>query len=565
MSNMLVSLLVKVRQDGIGALKAVRDQLTSLNAEKIGQGLGEMMAFGFRQGKVEAEALKEAVAETRKEGKELVETLVHGTLGAAAAIYAFKTKFLDVAVEAEKARTRLKAIEESPGRAEAAMAVTEAFRAHTATTLADVRQSWIELRTHGMAPTNYTLTAIADTAEATGRKMAEVAREVGDAVEGGRYHTIREYGIEAKEVGSQLVLQYRYLGKVIREAVPKDNKLLVENKLLEILSKRFGGAAAEASKGWEGMLLEMHESWNRFALDVMEKGGVFKVLKEQLDRFIGGKDAEEQARNAEGLARGFTAVIVTVGDLVAWLRRATAATNEFLQPIGGLKTVLVDVVAAFYGFRILRFVWSALQMIGPAIGLVVSAASFLIPAIVSLTGVVYALGVALMTTPVGWIVMGIAAVIAAAWLLYNNWDTVVSFLGTLWDGLVADFTDTWDGIKAASAHNVDEFIKVWEGVKSFFVGLWSFIRTGWDNSIGLIVAGIDKVRGLLPDFGGGSKGASGGAIGGAVAAAGGKTQVDGKLQLEVTVRGAEGARITGSGSSGPIDIDPTLGLAGGLL
>src|SRR5689334_19616831 len=115
MSNMVVSLLLKVRQDGIGALKAVRDQLGSLNAERIGQGLGEMMAFGFRQGKVEAEALKEAVKEAKTEGKELVHTLVHGTIGLAAGLYAFKTKFLDVAVEAEKARTRLRAIEESPG------------------------------------------------------------------------------------------------------------------------------------------------------------------------------------------------------------------------------------------------------------------------------------------------------------------------------------------------------------------------------------------------------------------------------------------------------------------
>src|SRR4051812_46181048 len=112
MSNMLVSMLIRVRQEGIGALKLVRDQVKGLSSEKIGEGLGEMLAFGFRQGAVEAHALRDAVVEAKKEGKELAHSLVHGALGIGAAVYAFKKGFLDIAVESEKARTRLKSIEE---------------------------------------------------------------------------------------------------------------------------------------------------------------------------------------------------------------------------------------------------------------------------------------------------------------------------------------------------------------------------------------------------------------------------------------------------------------------
>jgi hypothetical protein len=267
------------------------------------------------------------------------------------------------------------------------------------------------------------------------------------------------------------------------------------------------------------------------------------------------------------MARGLRAIIVDAGDLVVWLRGAARATNEFLQPIGGLKTAVLGAVGALYAFRTGMFVFSVLKMVGPAIGLVISGASGLVGVLGTLIGVVYSLGVALLTTPVGWIIMAIAAVIAAAWLLYDNWDDVVKFLGDLWDAMVAGFGAMWRGVQLIADKGVAGFLAAWEGVKSFFEGLWSFIKRGWDNSIGLIVAGIDKVRSLLPSFGTGGDGkalTSDDAVLSPAARAA-RTQVDGKLQLEVTVKGAEGARITGSGSSGPIDLDPSLGLAGGLL
>ncbi|WP_261840948.1 hypothetical protein [Aliamphritea ceti] len=51
-------------------------------------------------------------------------------------------------------------------------------------------------------------------------------------------------------------------------------------------------------------------------------------------------------------------------------------------------------------------------------------ASKLIIGVVALAGAVKALGFAIMMTPIGWIVAGIAAVVAAGVLLYKNWDTV---------------------------------------------------------------------------------------------------------------------------------------------
>ncbi|RAR53907.1 hypothetical protein C7401_12681 [Paraburkholderia unamae] len=48
-------------------------------------------------------------------------------------------------------------------------------------------------------------------------------------------------------------------------------------------------------------------------------------------------------------------------------------------------------------------------------------------------------GRALLTTPIGWITLGVAALAGAAYLLYNNWGTVTGFFGGLWQEVRAAF------------------------------------------------------------------------------------------------------------------------------
>lgn len=92
-----------------------------------------------------------------------------------------------------------------------------------------------------------------------------------------------------------------------------------------------------------------------------------------------------------------------------------------------------------------------------------------------------AMSLALLTTPVGWIITGITAVAGIAVLLYRNWDGVAAWFGSMWEGVKAFFTQSpgeiarqllsftpagmiyrhWSGISAW-------FGRMWEGVKTFF-------------------------------------------------------------------------------------------------
>ncbi|WP_173834971.1 hypothetical protein [Halomonas sp. HG01] len=57
-----------------------------------------------------------------------------------------------------------------------------------------------------------------------------------------------------------------------------------------------------------------------------------------------------------------------------------------------------------------------------------------------------ALSLAMLTTPVGWIITGIAAVAGAAYLIYRNWDGIAAWFGGLWDDITAWFDQGIGGI-----------------------------------------------------------------------------------------------------------------------
>ena len=53
------------------------------------------------------------------------------------------------------------------------------------------------------------------------------------------------------------------------------------------------------------------------------------------------------------------------------------------------------------------------------------------------TAAVVGFGAALMATPIGWIIAGIAAIVAIGLVLYRYWDTIAAFWGGAFDGLIA--------------------------------------------------------------------------------------------------------------------------------
>ena len=158
---------------------------------------------------------------------------------------------------------------------------------------------------------------------------------------------------------------------------------------------------------------------------------------------------------------------------------------------------------------------------------------------------IYSIGVALLTTPVGWILAAIAAIAGAVYLIWKNWDTVSGWIMSAW-GKVSAFLDTsigkimavfvfpligiplliikhwdaiwgwlqglWNQITAFLQNTVGQVLltfvtpfvgipqmiyKHWEGIKDFFSGLWDGIQAGFSTFIDGFLGAWDWLNGAV--------------------------------------------------------------------
>lgn len=98
------------------------------------------------------------------------------------------------------------------------------------------------------------------------------------------------------------------------------------------------------------------------------------------------------------------------------------------------------------------------------IGAMISGFTLVAPAVLLAAGAFKALGLALLTTPIGWIMLGITALAGAAFLLFKNWGKVKAF-----------FADIWGGIKQVFADGVAAVMKFLSPVLSAI----NFVRNGF--------------------------------------------------------------------------------------
>lgn len=158
------------------------------------------------------------------------------------------------------------------------------------------------------------------------------------------------------------------------------------------------------------------------------------------------------------------------GALDAWaaIKRIGDMASGFVAAVGGIGNTLLIVAGV---------------MAGPLIGALASAA-----------GAVWALGAALLATPLGWIMGAIALIAGAVYLIYKNWDAISAWFSGLWDGIKAIFTKAWGWFaETMSWHPLALIVKNWEPIKEYFTGLW-----GWISN--LFSEQIDKLTGWLKDL-----------------------------------------------------------------
>lgn len=255
--------------------------------------------------------------------------------------------------------------------------------------------------------------------------------------------------------------------------------------LVEVLGQNFGGLAEKMANTPAGRVQQLKNAWG----DMQEVIGVklYPIVTNFLTYLTGKIPAIQNL-----LTNVADAVVPVIGDAFSMMTSAADTIGPILlgviQNWKLVAAAILPVVAAIGTYKAMVGAVNILQNIcNMTLGLSaaeMSAMSFSELAAASakgihtaatgaLTAAQTALNAAFLASPIGWIVLGIAAVVAVVVLLWNKCDTFRNFIKTAFQNITAWAKNTWEGIKSS----LEPLIAA---IKSAFTQAWNVIKTIWD-------------------------------------------------------------------------------------
>lgn len=337
----------------------------------------------------------------------------------------------------ERFETILETLEGSQEGAKKSMSWVSDFAAKTPYELAEVMDAFVKLRAYGIDPTDGTLRTLGDTAAAMGKPVNDAVEALADAITG-ENERLKEFGIKAKKTGDRIVYEYSKNGQTMRRVVDASNRAMIQSTLAAIWNDRYGGAMDKLSRTWDGMMSNLSDQWERFKLLIMD-AGAFDWMRTRLADLLARIDAMAQSGELRRLAETFGARLVRA---LEWTWNAGMRTADaFRQIADALGPV----------FRAAGWVFDTFGVGNTVLALLVARFALLLPALWASVVALKALAVAFLATPFGWIVAGIAAVAAGAYLIYKNWDGIKAWWGDLtesisiyWLDMLEELTAFWE-------------------------------------------------------------------------------------------------------------------------
>lgn len=264
-------------------------------------------------------------------------------------------------------------------------------------------------------------------------------------------------------------------------------------------------------------------SWDAYAKEQEKAAGSTKkataTLKEQsaeMQKNV-GSSIEQLGGNWESLRNKSMksaqdingAAIQNTNRMLQWATDSNSATAQFIRGFIGLSPAIGTATTSVGMF--LRNAKTIAGTIGGAIGGVsnfIKTAKLVASVVEGWDGAkaalialsnqskiaavaVKILNSAFLTSPITWIVVGIAAVVAAFALFFTQtktgraiWASFVSWLKGLWQGLVQVATTVWNGLVAVFRTVFNLIKAIWQPIRTFFTVLWQGVlivtRTVWN-------------------------------------------------------------------------------------
>jgi hypothetical protein len=335
---------------------------------------------------------------------------------------------------------------------------------------------------------------VVDVATALKKTPGEVAAMMARAVATGQGRGLWELGID------KLLLISAGLKGGLDEVVDRSRMLNVMWKAFG--SQTFAGAGAAYMRTWPGLIKRAGEVWEKF---IERAGGApFEKLLNWLRRIV---SLIETPAFKTGLSRwadiagaAFSKVIDWAGVLVKpviaivlWIDKLTKTHPNLVKY--GLAFAFVGSMAlvALGGFLVAfaGIAWSVagtlrfLSMLRFALFAVHYYAVLGIPSITAFgKALVIAFGAAtraalmfLVTNPVGWIILAVAAIAGIAYLVIRNWGVLGPFFSKIVSHIAGAFVWLWNQLLTGVNWVVSLPAKLFEAGKRMVLSIWEGIKS----------------------------------------------------------------------------------------
>ena len=323
---------------------------------------------------------------------------------------------------------------------------------------------------------------------------------------------------------NQQVIDARRNQATLDETLAKvgDTSANVKNRLWELAgaaddgSVRAGSALdwaqtkADAFGEWvDGLDLSAFQAQvdQKFRQSLHKAGEVLQWVRDNSDTLIGVLKKLAVAWGVGKVLAFASTAISTMQTISGFIK-----TLRALDGIGKLKGFVLGTTrliqnGAEWLVNTGAIIGNKVALLAHKVGLVAStvASGVAAGATTALTAAQWALNAAFVATPIGWVVLGLAAIVAAGVALYKNWDTVKTKAGELWTKVKTVFggvRDTITGAFDAAKKKVRGFFS-WLDDKISSIPLLGDIYSGGKSALSWIG---DKISGHAmgtPYFSGG--------------------------------------------------------------
>ncbi|WP_396584240.1 phage tail tape measure protein [Bartonella grahamii] len=324
---------------------------------------------------------------------------------------------------------------------------------------------------------------------------------------------------------------------VINDMIDGFSKLIDENR--DLIQTTVAGWAKSVKKVFNDLLnptsdlrkgisdlTERIKGWFRWLEPLIGEITVFKVGLVALGSFIFGPlIAALAAAGAAFVTLGYAIMTTPIGWILGGIAAVIALCKYWDEIDFRLVASLAVIGAAFVKLGIIMMSSPITWVIGGIVALIAvlyvlykywdKIKSLLVASLAVIGTAFAALRIVMMSTPIGWIIGGITVLIATGYLLYKNWNTVISFLGKLWNSFYSLCSNIFNNLftlfKNFSplywiAKGINELIKWLLGVDLMEAGanligsLWDGIKSKWDDLYNGFGNMMKKLTSWMPNW-----------------------------------------------------------------